>query len=408
MKKNITFLAAGLLALMSLPTTLDAQTLELRGVKNNMRYDDGETSKSVYVGYDQEQGKAIFTGDVGLWKMGMEDQKITSELVHYDNLLYGNSGSVYVKGNVYTVFSHQKNDDSGEMEFIVRKWNAETGEKLSEQIFPKSANLESRGMSYNPIDGKVYGLFYITDADLPGSDEDIDPEDKQEGLTTDAGYAIGTIDLETMKMTQITPGLYYENFVTLACNPEGRLFAMTAGGNLTEFDRNTGLMLTKTVVNGDGENTEVSIFEHSGVQSQFKRQAACFDYKTGKMYWNGFVNNGMGVNAWGSVGPLPDKEWRKNGKYDTALYEVDINTGKATMINKIPNRISFSCLWVVGNDASDIVDGIETIEEAQPNNVAVYNISGQLIYKGVESNVNLAKGLYIIKKGNTAKKVYIP
>ena len=71
------------------------------------------------------------------------------------------------------------------------------------------------------------------------------------------------------------------------------------------------------------------------------------------MYWIGYANSGKGINEWGSWGALPDKEWRTNGKYDTALYEVDIKTGEATMLSLVPNRWTFSALWFEGDDASD-------------------------------------------------------
>ena len=95
----------------------------------------------------------------------------------------------------------------------------------------------------------------------------------------------------------------------------------------------------------------------TGYCSQAKRQSACFSMKDpSKMYWNGFYNSGMGYNAYGNWGPLPDSDWKNNGKYDTALYEVDINTGETTRIAKITNRFSFSCMWVVEDD-SPVVAG---------------------------------------------------
>ncbi|MCQ2288304.1 MAG: Ig-like domain-containing protein [Muribaculaceae bacterium] len=241
------------------------------------------------------------------------------------------------------------------MEFVVRKWDTTDGKLLATNTYSKSANLESRGMCYNPVDKKVYGLFYLTDVALDINE--LDPEDIQEGYTTDAGYALCTIDLNTMELTQITPGIYYDNFVTLACSPKGKLYSMTAGGTMCEFDAQTGLIRTKTVII-DGEEEAVNYYETSGVKSQFKRQAACFDMKTGKMYWNGYVNNGMGYNEYGSYGPLSDKEWRTNGKYDTALYEVDTETGKATKIADIPNRMTFSALWIPQDD--DVVVPTDT------------------------------------------------
>lgn len=349
MKRNLILAATALLAMVA-----TAQTVQFMGVRERMRYDDGEDAKSTYLGY--VDGKAQFKTDYGMWSMTLDGSTITTKQEIDSNTMYGNSGSFRINNILYTVFSHEKPDgDAGEMEFIVRKWDIATNKLLSANTYPKSANLESRGMCYNPVDKKVYGLFYLTD--IPIDINELDPEDIQEGYTNDAGYALCTIDLNTMEISQITPGIYYDNFVTLACSPQGKIYSMTSGGTMCEFDAKTGLIRTKKVVI-DGEEENVNYYETSGVKSQFKRQAACFDMKTGKMYWNGYVNNGMGYNDWGSYGPLSDKEWRTNGKYDTALYEVDTETGKATQIALIPNRMTFSALWIPQDD--DVVIPTDT------------------------------------------------
>lgn len=389
--------------LLMFSTVTFAQSVEFNGVRNTMRYDDGDDTKSVYLGWNAELGKAEFSGDYGLWSLAMDGTSIKSDLVHYENLMYGNSGSFYMNGYIYTIMSHEDPDaDSSDVwEFVVRKWDAKTYSLVSSSRFPTSANLESAGLAYNPKDGKVYGLFYLTDVSLPNIDGYVpDEDDIETGRTNDAGYALCTIDLETMQISQITPGIYYDNFVTLACSPEGRLFAMTSGGSMAEFDTTTGLMRTKKAIIDD-EECQVNYYENSGVQSQYKRQSACFNHKTGKMYWNGFVNSGKGVNEWGSWSSLPDREWRTNGKYDTALYEVDTETGKATKIANIPNRIAFSALWVVGADGTDTAPTSIELNNVDNSNdkVKIYNAAGQLINKA-----SMAKGMYIVKKGNVTKK----
>lgn len=400
MHNKTMFAASLLMGLAALGT--NAQEITFHGVKNTMRYDDGDDTKYEYLGWNSETQTAEFLGDVGLWKLYATGSSVSSELEHYDNLLYGNSGAIYVNGKIYTVFSHEDPDatQDGVMEFIVRKWDATTFEMLSSQRFKKEANLESRGMAYNPVDGKVYGLFYLTDVALPVPEDQLPEEDRQEGLTTDAGYAICTIDLETMQLTQITPGIYYDNFVTLACSPDGRLFSMTSGGTMVEFDAATGLMLTRTATASDGSPVQVNLYEHSGVQSQFKRQAACFDHNTGKMYWNGYVNSGMGINDNGSWAPLSDREWRTNGKYDTALYEVDIQTGAATRIDLIPNRIAFSCLWVEGADGTSAIDNVR---QEQTQNVELYNLSGQSISPAAAKQ----QGTFIYRNGKESKVILL-
>ena len=278
-------------------------------------------------------------------------------------------------------------------------------------------------MSYNPVDGKVYGLFYLTGQELA---EEItsDPEyfeDQDADLTDgDAGYAICTIDLNTMKVTPVTPGLYYYNFVTFAINSEGRAFALTSGGTssgaldengrltdingdltgaqLYEFDLETGLMITKAVEKVDAESGENYTAQEplvgaTGYASQYSRQSACFAKSNpNKMYWNGFVNSGKGFNDWGSWSSLSDKEWRTNEKYDTALYEVDITTGMATRLSKIQNRWRFAAMWVDGDDCSDgagiDVNGINDVQRASAS-TETFDLQGRRVR-------NVQRGIYVV------------
>ncbi|MBQ7471008.1 MAG: hypothetical protein IJS97_01070 [Prevotella sp.] len=380
-----------------------AQNVTLKGVGHNNRYNDGEQMKSTYVGWNSELGKAVFIVDNGIYSMTTDGTSLSTPVkdpavniedvrgknekeiwVSNFNMMYGNSGAAYIHGKLVTVMSHDESSTVDEQLFSVRTWDAKTGNLLSTQVRPKSDRLESAGMAYNPKDGKVYGLFYMTGQSLPEeitSDPDYFADQDDDMTDGDAGYCICTIDLSTMKVTPITPGLYYQNFVTFAINSEGRAFALTSGGgsapedadgklrdingnlvgaNLFEFDLTTGLMKTKEVEAKDPQTGEtftetVSIFEHgTGYSSQPKRQAACFSKSNpNKMYWIGYYNSGKGYNEWGSWSSLSDKDWRTNHKYDTALYEVDITTGDATRVALVDNRWIFSALWVDGDDCSD-------------------------------------------------------
>ena len=404
--RKLTATMLGLAALLAMPVS--AQNLKLNGVANNNRHDDGEQMTSQYVGYNYALGKAIFVVENGLYTMTWDGNRLSApekepEVLIEDfysngqytdnakalwasnfNLMYPNSGAVYVNGKIVTVMSRDESSTTDEELFAVRKWDAKTGNLLSTETRPKSDHLESAGMSYNPVDGKVYGLFYLTGNDLPAeitSDPDYFEDEDDDMTDGDAGYAICTIDLATMKVTPVTPGLYYYNFITFAINSEGRAFALTSGGangyededgrmrnlngqltgaQLCEFDLQTGLMLTKPEQRIDDETGEayteyVNIYDQAtGYCSQYRRQSACFSKSNpNKMYWNGYLNSGKGVNDYGSWTSLPDREWRTNGKYDTALYEVDITTGVATRLSTISDRWTFACLWADGDDPSD-------------------------------------------------------
>ena len=407
---------------------VSAQTVKINGIGHNNRYNDGDQMKSTYLGWNSALGKAIFIVDNGMYTMTWNGTTLTtpvrepaieaSEVIGNNdkelwatnfNMMYGNSGAAYVNGKLVTVMSRDEQSTTDEELFAVRKWDAATGNLLDSRIFPKSSMLESAGMSYNPVDGKVYGLFYLTETQLSSeitedpeyfSDDD-DADAGREGM--DAGYAICTIDLATMEVTPITPGLYYYNFVTFAINSEGRAFALTSGGTsgapasdgkmydingnrtgaqLCEFDLTTGRMKTMAVPATDPETGEsytdyVNIYSQgTGYCSQYRRQSACFSKSNPNiMYWNGFYNSGKGVNEYGSWSSLSDREWRTNGKYDTSLYAVDITTGDATRLANIDNRWSFSCLWVSGDDPSDGADIDITNPDVKPDESAYIALS---------------------------------
>ena len=441
MTDKLRTLLFGIVALLAVPTL--AQDVNIRAVGHYNRYDDGDQMKTTYVGWNSDLGKSIFIVDNGLYSMTwngstlstpVKDPAVNAADITSDpelatwannfNLMYAHSGALYFNGTLITVMSRDEQSTPDEELFAVRKWDAKTGDLLSSEIRPKSDKLESAGMSYNPKDGKVYGLFYLTGQQLA---EEItsDPEyfaDQDDDLTDgDAGYALCVFDPNTMKVYPITPGLYYYNFVTFAINSEGRAFALTSGGTssqaydengrltdingdltgaqLCEFDLTTGLMIMEPYKAIDPEtNEEYTDYKHpvgaTGYASQYSRQSACFAKSNpNKMYWNGFVNSGKGINNYGSWGSLPDKEWRTNEKYDTALYEVDITTGMATRLSKIQNRWRFSAMWVDGDDCSDGAElsGINTMGNGQctMGNEA-YDLQGRRV------NGQLPKGVYVV------------
>ena len=413
----------------------NAQTVKINGVGHDNRYDDGEQMKTEYLGYNYELQKSIFIVDNGLYTMSWDGSALTTPtkeppVVKADikgnnekeiwannfNMMYANSGALYVDGKPITVMSRDEQSTTDDVLFAVRKWDVKTGTLLSSQYRPKSDCLESAGMAYNPLDGKIYGLFYLTEQKLSeeftGDPEFFVDEDK-ESSDEDAGYAICTIDPKTMKITPITKGLYYYNFVTFAINSEGRAFALTSGassaplsedgrqrdinGNLTgaqlcEFNLETGLMIRNSIQKTDPE-TQESYIEYefplsaTGYSSQYRRQSACFDKNNpNKMYWCGYFNSGKGVNEYGSWTSLSDKEWRTNGKFDTSLYEIDITTGIATRLANINNRWMFSAMWIDGADSSDGA-GIDIMGSSEPTDgiyLALQHADNGSIWQKVE------------------------
>ena len=482
MKKSLLLAVAALVA-----TGAYAQGVKIKGVYENMRNNDGEINlisigsifekDGVYTtNYMYGQPGWTFVNYLSLPPQGIYsmtydgttvstpvkdpryakadiidadnivDMEKASIAINY-NMMSGNSGAGYVDGKIVTVMSRDYQSTTDEELFAVRKWDAKTGKLLSgkEDYYNVSANLESAGISYNPKDGKIYGLFHFTDAPLNTAITDnpeyyTDEDDKdfdREGL--DDGWAIGTIDPVTMEVTQITPGLYYGNYITFAINSEGRAFALTSGGSqgyegadgriydinnnlsgasLCEFDLTTGLMMTVPVkttqnvyddggnITGTEEVTEwVSKYLHgTGYASQARRQSACFAKSNPNiMYWNGYFNSGKGIGDGGSYTSLPDREWKTNGKYDTCLYAVDVTTGTGVRLGKITDRYIFSAIWVEGDDCSDgaglDITGISEVKAAAKTAAkqGTYNLNGQRVgddYRGII----VKDGVKMIKK----------
>ena len=398
MKRKL--LTLSLTALLCL--SANAQTVKINGVGHDNRYDDGDQMKSEYLGWNAELQKSIFIVDNGLYTMSWNGSALTTPtkeppVVKADikgnnekeiwannfNLMYANSGALYVDGKLITVMSRDEQSTTDDVLFAVRKWDAKTGDLLSTENRPKSDCLESAGMSYNPLDGKIYGLFYLTEQQLSEditSDPDFFVDEDGESSDQDAGYALCVLNPQTMKITPVTKGLYYYNFITFAINSEGRAFAMISGASsapigddglqrdidnklvgaqLCEFDLETGLMIRNAVQKTDPDTGETYTdyefpLSATGYSSQYRRQSACFDKNNpNKMYWCGYFNSGKGVNEYGSWTSLSDKEWRTNGKYDTSLYEIDITNGSAKRLANINNRWMFSAMWIDGADVSD-------------------------------------------------------
>ena len=196
---------------------VNAQQVTLKGIGHNNRYDDGDQMKTQYLGWNSELQKAIFIVDNGIYKMTWdgatlstpekEPPVIAEEIkgnnekeiwANNFNMMYGNSGAAYINGRLVTVMSRDEQSTPDETLFTVRKWDATTGDLLSTEIRPKSATLESAGMAYNPADGKVYGLFYLTGNQLPEeitSDPDYFTDQDDDMTDGDAGYCLCEINL---------------------------------------------------------------------------------------------------------------------------------------------------------------------------------------------------------------------
>lgn len=86
-----------------------------------------------------------------MWKLSVTADTVTSEVVYGDNLMYANSGAVYVNDTIVTVYSRESDDDATKMEFKVRWWKAADGELIREATFPKRGQ---SGVAWNELQSR--------------------------------------------------------------------------------------------------------------------------------------------------------------------------------------------------------------------------------------------------------------
>ena len=316
MKLRRLFFAVALLCGLSV-VAQEVGEVTLMGCLYNRHDQNGDAMQNVYI---PGQGTV---SDYGVWAYTLNADGTFKELkqVKSNTVMYPNSGAIQARGYYYTIYSHEAEYPTADsdMEFVVRKWDTNTWAQVDVKRFPGNKTLSARDLCYDPIDDVVYGVFMVTNGS--GSD-------------ANSGYKLCTLDLETFETTPITP-LYFQNvFVALAVSPEGKLFGIDTDGGFYEFNKQTGVPSLKGNV---------------GFKTQYERkQTATFDQRTGKMYWFAFMNTEY----------TPDRVKRTyaTGLYDTGLYEVNTETGEATLIHKFDLCDQVLGCYVLGGDQKQEYD----------------------------------------------------
>jgi len=159
-------------------------------------------------------------------------------------------------------------------------------------------SIKATDMTYNPIDGKIYGIFTI---DSYGYEHQLGTYDGESGTVTLIGSKFPN----------------YTKYDAIACDPDGQLYVINGyGGNLYTIDATNGLT---TLVGPTGVSTDAA------------NQSAAIDPVTGKMYWAA-------------------QQSYKPG----ALYEINIETGTATKLYDFDSADQrFNAIFIPGPDIDD-------------------------------------------------------
>ena len=195
-----------------------------------------------------------------------------------------NGGGCY-NGNDYYFIGYTQLFGSSIAQYY--HYNASTWEMLS--VRDAEEGCIGYDMTYDPTDGKIYGIFYTDDM---------------------TGYVFGTFDPETVTRTAIAT-LPCEYFA-IAASPQGVIYAIDEDGDLNTLDKTSG---------------KATLVGSTGVKPHYK-QSADFDDTTGRLYW---------------VAAKADNT--------SAFYEVNTTTGAATKIFDLPDEDQIVALDVMTPEA---------------------------------------------------------
>jgi hypothetical protein len=175
------------------------------------------------------------------------------------------------------------------MEYSTEDWE-ETDR--SEDTPPESSCPVALTNAYDPTTGLMVGEYYTADG---------------------SAYQLGTYDYSNYASTKIAD--CDTLLLATAISKTGTVYSISEGGNLFKVNKNTGAL---TLVGA------------TGVHPGKYLQSAAIDRNTGKMYWAACFN---------------DKT--------SALYEVDLTTGSASLIGNFPNSQEVSILYIPFRPVAD-------------------------------------------------------
>lgn len=223
------------------------------------------------------------TTDFGIYSYPASgNTKFTS--VYINSKIRANGGGAYADGKYYVIYYLATN--VGYSVPYYRVYDTTTWE---EELYIKKADFTdaSNGMTYDMATNTFYATSY-----------------KDDSRTT--GYWLSTFDTTTGDMNPIAT---IERMTFIACNPQGQLYGVKASdGCLYKINKKTA---------------ELTLVGNTNLTPAGYLQSGTFDPNTGKLYWSAFLSDNSG-----------------------GLYEVDTNTGAASLISTFPGNEEIVGMYV--------------------------------------------------------------
>lgn len=279
--------------------TLDKKSFRTTGNRNpgeiSPKKKISTTAGDGTVLYGEQVYSTLMNGDSeddikwGLYSFPAKAQTtFTEKLIH--NTICANGGGAYHNGKLYFV-SYYEGFEPGTflyLYFCILDVNTLELEKiaLKSDLFTSIA----LDMTYDPVGEQMYSQTYPSDA----------------ATNPNGFFSLSVVDLNTGKTRQIAE---LDRMSMLACDMSGQLYGV----------RYSDGMLVK-INKGNAHVTEIGM---TGVAPQYNGSGT-FDYEAGTLYWT-----------------TTDQHTGKSG-----IYEIDTNSGKASLISTFSNDEQVTCLYL--------------------------------------------------------------
>lgn len=222
--------------------------------------------------------------DWGIWSFPAQaNTSITKHHIH--STLQANGGGAYHDGKLYFTSYYEGPEGLWYLYFCILDVNTWKIEQIALPIDTYSSI--GLDMTYDPISKKLYSVSYV---DETGNSYTLST------INTETGYAttVGSIDRMSM----------------IACDVTGEMYGVRYSD---------GMFCKVNKANGN-----LTAIGSTGIKPKYVGSGT-FDSQTGKLYWTTTVNSATEPSG---------------------IYEIDVTTGKATLISNFANDEMFTCLYI--------------------------------------------------------------
>lgn len=213
---------------------------------------------------------------------------LKEEFLH--QTIQANGGGAYHDGKLYFTSYYEGPFQLLYLYFCtlnVETWKMEEQIALPTDIYSSIA----LDMTYDPVSRQLYTLSY----------------DDETGNT----YTLSIMNIET---GYVTPVVALERMSFIVCDITGQMYGVRySDGMFCKIDKNNGTVIP---------------VGSTGVLPKYMGSGA-FDFQTGKLYWT---------------------TTSKSANEESGLYEIDITTGKASLISLFPNNEQITCMYIPGGE----------------------------------------------------------